>query len=123
MEFTINNNMISKGALGGAVVAGPTAAYIGLANTTTSELFMYTFLGTFLLLVFLHLFFRDENFDKLQAINRTIWILVPWLAFLFLFAFSLGAYVSMFVSLGFIIVFYLIDLMQDILKLEEENAG
>lgn len=115
--------MISKGGLGGAVVAGPAAAYVGLSNLTASGLFMYSFLGTFLLLVFLHLFFRDESFSELQVINTIKWMLLPWLAILFIFTFSLGAYVSMFVSLGFIIVFYVIHLMQGALKLDEENTG
>ena len=116
-------NKLSKGALGGALVSGPSAAYVGLSKMSASELEMYAFLGTFLLLVFLHFFFRDENFDKLQAVNFMIWILSPWLAFLFLLAFGLGAYVPMFVSLGFLILIYFIHLLKEALELEKGNAG
>ena len=123
MEFTITNNMISRGALSGAIVLVPTGAFMGISNGTFSEFGMYACLGLFLLLVIVHLFFRDENFDKLQAINMTLWIILPWLAILFLYAFSLGAYIAMFISLGFFVVFYLIHLMQDFLKLDKEKTA
>ncbi len=119
MEFTINNNMISKGTLGGAVSLVPAAAFANLTGGPPSEFWLYIFVGTFLLFVFLHLFFRDESFDKLQAINHTVWILLGWLTSLVLFAFMLGAYVTMFVSLGFLIVIYLIHLLISVLKLEK----
>lgn len=114
---------ISKGMLGGAIGLACAAAYIGVSKVQTSELWMYIFMGSFLLFAFLHLLFRDEDFDKLQAINKTIWVLLPWLAFLFLIAFMAGAYVAMFISLGFLIVIYLIHLLLGVLQLENENAG
>lgn len=115
--------IISKGALGAAVVAGPAAAFIGISNVSTSELWMYTFMGTFLLFVFLHWFFRDENLDKLQAIKKIIRMLLPLLSFLFLYAFMLGSFVAMFVSLGLFAVTYLIHLLTGILKLEKEDIS
>lgn len=123
MGFTISNNMISKVTLGGAVSLCPAAAFASLTNPSPSEFWVYTFVGTFLLFVILHLFYRDENFDKLQAINNTIWILYGWLTSLVLFAFMLGAYTTMFVSLGFLIVTYLNHLLISVLKIKRENAG
>lgn len=114
---------IANGALSVAVVIGPIAAFIGISNKTPSELWIYTVMGTFGLSVFLHWIFRDENFDKLQAIKNTILILFTWLAILFFYAFMLGAYIAMFVSLGFFIVVYVIHLLIDVLGLESEKES
>lgn len=117
--------MISKGALGFAVVAGPAAAFVGLSNSytnaPTSEFWMYTFMASFWVFALLHLLFRDESFDRQQVISTIMWILSPWLAFLLLFAFMAGAYVAMFISLGFLIVIYLIYLLAGIIKSEKEK--
>ena len=115
----MSNNMISKGTLGGAVTMGPAAAFASLTNSYPSDFWLYTFLGTFLIFIFLHLFFRDESFNKLQAVNSIIWILYGQLISLVLFAFILGAYITMFVSLGFLIVTYLNHLLVSVLKLEK----
>jgi hypothetical protein len=48
-------------------------------------------------------------------------MLSPWLVILFLYAFSLEAYVAMFISLGFLIVIYLIHLLAGIIKSEKEK--
>jgi hypothetical protein len=100
-------------------VSGPSAAFVGLSNMATSEFWIYTFMVTFWGFIFLHWFFREENFDKLQAINNIIRILLPWFAILFLYAFILGAYVAMFISLGLFAVTYLIRLLLGLLKLEK----
>ena len=128
MIITMNKNVkkvLSKGALGAAIVGAPAAAFVGLSNSytnaPTSELWMYTFMGTFLLLVFLHFFFQDESFDKQQVINTITWMLSPWLVILFLYAFALEAYLAMFISLGFLIVIYLIHLLAGIIKSEKEK--
>ena len=122
MKFNINNNMISRGALSGAVVLVAVAAFIGISNGGFSEFGIYACLALFLLNVLVHVFFRDKNFDKLQAINTMVWMLLPWLAILSLYAFSLGAYVAMFISVGFFFLLYLIHLLQGVLELKEEKT-
>ena len=117
-------NKLSGGFLAGAVGCATISATFALINNPPSEFWRYTFLGTFLLFVFLHFFFRDENFNKLQAINKIInWTLLPWLVILFVYAFAMKAYVAMFVSLGFLILIYFVHLLKDTLELEKENAG
>ncbi|MEL7833020.1 hypothetical protein [Fodinibius sp. Rm-B-1B1-1] len=113
--------VISKGALGAAIVAGPAAAFVGLFNILSSGLWMNIYMVIFWIFVFLHFFFRDESFNKLQVINTIIWMLSPWLVILILFTFKIGAYEPMFMSLGFLIVIYLINLLAGILKSEKEK--
>lgn len=115
--------MISKGALGFAVVVGPAAAFVGLSNMAFSELGMNTFMGASWVFALLHLLFRDESFDVLEIINTIIWILSPWLAFLLFFAFKAGAYVAMFICLVFLIVVYVIHLLIDVLNLESAEKS
>jgi hypothetical protein len=110
--------VLSKGALGAAVAAGPTAAFIGISEMQTSDLWMYSFMGTFLLLIFLHWFFRDENFDRIQTIERILSVLLPLLFILFLYAFMMESFVAMFVSFGIFVVTYLIYLLVGILKFQ-----
>lgn len=114
-------NFISKGSLGGAVGIPTVAAWISLSNVPFSEMLMYSLMGTFWLFVFLHWFFRDEKFDKLQAINNIKLTLLTWLPIIFLYAFMVGAYLAMFVSLGFFIVIYLIHLLMGALNLKKED--
>lgn len=115
--------MISRGALSGAILLVPTCAFMGILNGAFSEFGIYACLGLFLLLGLVHLFFRDESFDNLKAINLIIWIILPWLVILSLYAFLLEAYLAMFISLGFFFVFYLIHLMEDFLNLDEEKTA
>ena len=121
MKFDINYNKISIGALSGAVVLVSTCAWVGISKMAFSEFGMYACLGLFLVLLFLHVFFRDENFDKLQAINSMMWTLLTWLTILPLYAFLVGSYLAMFISLGFFFVFYLMRLMQRVLQEESTN--
>ena len=115
--------IISKGALGAAVVAGPAAAFIGLLNAPSPGLWMNIYIVTFVIFVLLHFFFRDEGFDKLEVINTIIWILSPWLAILFFLGFKVGAYVAMFNSLGFLIIIYLMYLLKSIIKSEKQDIS
>ena len=121
MGFTITNNKLSGASLNGAIVLISTCAFVGISKMTFSEFGMYACLGLFLVLLFLHVFFRDENFDKLQAINSMMWTLLTWLTILPLYAFLVGAYLAMFTSLGFFFVFYLMRLMQRVLQEESTN--
>ncbi|TYP93415.1 hypothetical protein LX73_1119 [Fodinibius salinus] len=119
----MDKNIISKTALGGAVAAPPIILLAFIADAPNFELYLNIFSGAFLIFIFLHWFFRDDEFDKLEAIKRSINILYFYYAIIVFVAKVEQLYILMFMTLGLFGLTYFISNLVSILELEKEDES